>query len=60
MVGGDSGVDLSNGGFVGPDDLCQTGDLFLRPHVPLLIVTFIAFRHLQFVPGLIKFPLSVI
>ena len=60
MVGGDSGVDLCNGGFVGPDDLSQAGDLLLRPHVPLLIVAFIAFRHLQLVPGLIKFPLSIV
>jgi hypothetical protein len=60
MVGGDSGVDLSNGGLMCPDDLSQAGDLFLRPHVPLLIVAYIALRHLQLVPGLIKFPLSVI
>lgn len=60
MVGGDSGVDLSNGGFVGPDDLSQTDDLLLRPHVPLFIVSFIAFRHLQLVPGLIEFPLSIV
>jgi hypothetical protein len=60
MVGGDSGIGLSNGGFMGPDDLSQAGNLFLRPHVPLFIVAFIAFRHLQLVPGLIKFPLSIV
>lgn len=60
MVGGDSGVDLSNGGLMCPDDLSKAGDLFLRPHVPLFIVAYIALRHLQLVPGLIKFPLSII
>jgi hypothetical protein len=60
MVSGDSGVDLSDGSFVGPDDLCEAGDFLLRAHVPLFVVALVAFGHLQLVPSLIELSLSVV
>lgn len=42
MIGGDAGVDFSDGGFMGADCLGESVNLLLGPEVALFIVAFVA------------------